>query len=89
MSELLEEQEATQIDFERYWDVVRRRHLHFLVPVFFGWLLVWGISWVLPSKYKSSTTILVEEPTMPESYVAPNVTDNLQERLQTIHTADP
>lgn len=84
MSELLEEQEATQIDFERYWDVVRRRHLHFLVPVFFGWLLVWGISWVLPSKYKSSTTILVEEPTMPESYVAPNVTDNLQERLQTI-----
>jgi polysaccharide biosynthesis transport protein len=84
MPELLEEEESQQIDFERHWDVVRRRHLHFLVPVFLGWLLVWGISWVLPSKYKSSTTILVEEPTMPESYVAPNVTDNLQDRLQTI-----
>jgi len=84
MPELIEEQESTQIDFERYWDVVRRRHIHFLVPVFVGWLLVWGVSWVLPSMYKSSTVILVEEPTMPESYVAPNVTDNLQDRLQTI-----
>lgn len=84
MPELLEEQESTQFDFERYLDVVRRRHIHFLVPVLLGWLLVWGVSWVLPSKYKSSTTILVEEPTMPESYVAPNVTENLQDRLQTI-----
>lgn len=84
MPELIEEQESTQIDFERYWDIVRRRHIHFLVPVFLGWLIVWGVSWVLPSKYKSSTVILVEEPTMPESYVAPNVTDNLQDRLQTI-----
>lgn len=84
MPELLEEQESTQFDFERYLDVVRRRHIHFLVPVLLGWMLVWGVSWILPSKYKSSTTILVEEPTMPESYVAPNVTENLQDRLQTI-----
>jgi len=84
MPELPEEQESTQFDFDRYLDVVRRRHIHFLVPVLLGWLLVWGVSWVLPSKYKSSTTILVEEPTMPESYVAPNVTENLQDRLQTI-----
>ena len=84
MSELLEEQQAPQFDYERYLDVVRRRHVQFLLPVFLGWLLVWGVSWVLPSKYTSSTTILVEEPTMPESYVAPNVTENLQDRLQTI-----
>jgi succinoglycan biosynthesis transport protein ExoP len=84
MPELLEEQETAQFDHERYVDVVKRRHVHFLLPVLIGWLLVWGASWVLPSKYKSSTTILVEEPTMPESYVAPNVTENLQDRLQTI-----
>ena len=84
MPDILEEQEATQFDFERYLDIVRRRHIHFLVPVFFGWLLVWSLSWILPTRYTSSTLILVEQPTMPESYVAPNVNENLQDRLQSI-----
>ncbi|HEY1580277.1 MAG TPA: XrtA system polysaccharide chain length determinant [Terracidiphilus sp.] len=84
MPELLEEQEQTQPDFDRYVDVVRRRHVYFLVPVLIGWLAVWSVSWLLPTKYKSSTLILVEQPTMPESYVAPNVNENLQDRLQSI-----
>ena len=84
MPEFIEEQEATKPDFDRYLDVVRRRHLHFLLPVLFGWLLVWGVSWILPPRYKSSTLILVEQPTMPENYVTPNVNDNLQDRLQSI-----
>jgi polysaccharide biosynthesis transport protein len=84
MPELIEEQGSTQPDFERYIDLVRRRHVYFLVPVFVGWLLVWGSSWILPTSYKSSTLILVEQPTMPQSYVAPNVNENLQERLQSI-----
>jgi succinoglycan biosynthesis transport protein ExoP len=84
MPELIEEQETTQPDFDRYVDIVRRRHLYFLVPVFIGWLAVWSVSWILPTKYKSSTLILVEQPTMPVSYVAPNVNENLQDRLQSI-----
>ena len=84
MPELIEGQEPTQPDFEKYVDVVRRRHVYFLVPMFIGWLLVWGSSWLLVTKYKSSTLILVEQPTMPQSYVAPNVNENLQERLQSI-----
>lgn len=84
MPELIEEQESTQFDFERYLDLVNRRHIQFLVPVFLGWLLVWGSSWILQTKYKSSTLILVEQPTMPESYVAPNVNENLQNRMQSI-----
>jgi len=84
MPELVEEQESGQPDFERYLDIARRRHLHFLIPVFLGWLTVWGMSWVLPTKYKSSTLILVEQPTMPKNYVAPNVNENLQARLQSI-----
>lgn len=83
MPEILDEQEAKP-DFESYLDVVRRRHVHFLLPVFVGWMAVWGISWVLPARYKSSTLILVEQPTMPQNYVAPNVNDNLQDRLQSI-----
>ena len=84
MPEVIEDQESAPFDFERYLDIVRRRHVHFLLPVLLGWLLVWGASWVLPTKYKSSTQILVEQPTMPESYVPANVNENLQDRLQSI-----
>ncbi len=84
MPDIIEEQEPTHFDAEKYIDLVRRRHIYFLVPVLLGWLLVWGISWILPATYKSSTLILVEQPTMPENYVAPNVNDNLQDRLQSI-----
>jgi polysaccharide chain length determinant protein (PEP-CTERM system associated) len=84
MPEQIEEQESTQPDFDRYLDLVRRRHIQFLVPVFVGWLLVWGSSWILPTSYKSSTLILVEQPTMPQSYVAPNVNENLQDHMQSI-----
>jgi polysaccharide chain length determinant protein (PEP-CTERM system associated) len=84
MAELQEEQEVAQPDFERYLDILRRRHVHFLIPLFLGWLVVWGISLLLPTQYKSSTLILVQQPTMPENYVAPNVNENLQDRLQSI-----
>jgi len=84
MPELLEEQETTQFEYEQYIDLIRRRHVYFLLPLLAGWLLVWGASWILPSMYKSSTEILVQQPTMPESYVASNVTENLQDRLQSI-----
>src|ERR1700733_6907927 len=84
MEELSEEQHSERPDIQRYLNVVRRRHIHFLIPVFLGWLIVWGASWVLPARYKSGTLILVEQPTMPKNYVEPNVSDDLQDRLQSI-----
>jgi polysaccharide chain length determinant protein (PEP-CTERM system associated) len=58
--------------------------MYFLIPLFLGWIVVWGASWILPVRYKSGTLILVEQPTMPKDYVLPNVSDNLQDRLQSI-----
>jgi len=84
MPELFEEQNSRGFDLERYLGIARRRHLHFLIPMFLGWLVVWGTSWILPARYKSSTLILVEQPTMPKDYVTPNINDDLQERLQSI-----
>ncbi len=84
MAEIVEEQDSARPEFDRYVDILRRRHMHLLVPVLLGWLFVWGLTFVLQTKYKSSTLILVEQPTMPENYVAPNVNENLQDRLQTI-----
>jgi len=71
-------------DFHRYLGIVRRRHIHFLIPLFIGWIVVWASSWVLPPRYQSGTLILVEQPTMPKDYVTPNINDDLQERLQSI-----
>ena len=71
-------------DVQRCVGVIRRRHLHFLIPMFLGWLAVWGASWILSARYQSSTLILVDQPTMPRDYVVPNVNDDLQGRLQNI-----
>jgi len=84
MAEELLEQGSGEFDLQHWLGVARRRHLHFLIPFFIGWLAVWTASWILPSRYKSGTLILVEEPTMPKAYVTPNVNDDLQERLQSI-----
>ncbi|HEX4020637.1 MAG TPA: XrtA system polysaccharide chain length determinant [Acidobacteriaceae bacterium] len=69
---------------QHYFGIVRRRHLQFLIPLLAGWLLVWGASWILPSRYNSSMAILVEQPTMPRDYVTPNVNDDLQNRMQSL-----
>ncbi len=86
MVDITEEQNSERPDVERYLDLMRRRPLHLLIPIFLTWLIVWGSSWVLQPLYKSSTQILVEQPTMPSDYVSPNVTDNVQARLQSITT---
>jgi succinoglycan biosynthesis transport protein ExoP len=84
MEEIYEEQNSGGPDAERYLEIARRRHIHFLIPLLLGWLVVWGASWVLPARYKSNTLILVEQPSMPKNYVTPNVADDLQNRLQSI-----
>ena len=84
MVDNLEDEKSESLDLERCLGIVRRRHLHFLIPLFVSWLAVWCASWVMPPRYKSSTLILVEQPTMPKNYVTPNVSDDLQGRLQSI-----
>lgn len=84
MAEVYEAEGKQKIDFERYLDVAQRRHMHFLVPLLLGWMLVWGISWMLSPRYKSTTSILVQEPAMSKAYVVPNVNDDLQSRLQSM-----
>jgi succinoglycan biosynthesis transport protein ExoP len=84
MVDKVEEKPGDGLNLQQYVDVIRRRHMFFLIPFFLGWLAVWSVSWVLPSRYRSGTLILVEQPSMPRDYVTPNVTDDLQARLQSI-----
>jgi polysaccharide biosynthesis transport protein len=84
MVEEFEEKKSESLNLRQYVPLARRRFWHFLAPLFLGWLAVWSVSWVLPSIYRSGTLILVAQPTMPKDYVVPNVSGNLQERLQSI-----
>jgi succinoglycan biosynthesis transport protein ExoP len=86
MPEVLDEEDSGQLDLRGVVGIFRRRHLQFLLPLFLGWLIVWGVSWILPPTYKSTTTILVEQPTMPQNYVAPNISDDVQARIESMKT---
>lgn len=76
--------DLASFDLGHWLGIARRRQFHFLIPMFLGWLAIWSSSWILPAHYKSSTLILVEQPSMPKNYVVPNVNEDLQERLQSI-----
>ncbi len=69
---------------EEYWAIARRRRWYILLPVFICWGLAWTGSWLVPSTFQSEALILVEQQKVPEQYVVPNVTVNLQDRLQSM-----
>jgi len=84
MVEDLEEKPTEKLDLEQYCALISRHRWHILIPLFLGWLVVCGAGWVLPSVYKSGTLILVEQPIVPKDYVVPNISDDIQDRLQSI-----
>src|SRR6266404_3847335 len=71
-------------DFSQVVGMIRRRRWHFLLPLFGGWLLAWGISWSVPSWYRSGTLILVEQPSVPEKFVVSNIDNDIQRQLDSI-----
>jgi polysaccharide biosynthesis transport protein len=77
-------EESAPQDIAHYLDIARRRYTQFLLPMVAGFLAVWGASWVLKPRYKSTTVILVEQPSMPKNYVLPNVSEDMQEQLASV-----
>jgi succinoglycan biosynthesis transport protein ExoP len=49
-----------------------------------GWTIGTSLGFLLPTKYRSETVILIEQQKVPEHFVEPNVTADLQQRLQNI-----
>jgi polysaccharide chain length determinant protein (PEP-CTERM system associated) len=82
MNDELEDQPSRS--FHEYWAIVRRRGWWILLASFACWVVLWGGSWLLPSTYQSEALILVEPQKVPDQYVVPNVTVNLQDRLQSM-----
>lgn len=84
MSDNYEIEEGAPPDLARYLEIARRRYLHFLIPLLIGFVGVWAASWIMKPRYKSTTVILVEQPSMPKNYVLPNVSEDMQEQLASI-----
>src|SRR3984893_2602472 len=69
---------------DEYWAMAVRRRWFILIPAFTCWAIAWAASWLVQSTYQSDALILVEQQKVPEQYVVPNVTVNLQDRLQSM-----
>jgi polysaccharide chain length determinant protein (PEP-CTERM system associated) len=70
-----------QLNVEDWMGILRRRKWHVIVPAALcavGGLLV---SFVLPKQYTSHTRVLVESPIVPDDYVKPVVSDDVNRRL--------
>jgi succinoglycan biosynthesis transport protein ExoP len=80
----LEDNTSEARGWEYYRGILRRRRWWLVLPAFIVWGAVWGVSWFLPASYKSETLIIVEQQSVPEHYVVPNVTNDLQDRLQSM-----
>ncbi|MGB8472974.1 MAG: Wzz/FepE/Etk N-terminal domain-containing protein, partial [Candidatus Acidiferrum sp.] len=68
--------------WEEYLAIIVRRRWWIVLPLFVTWLLVWGVSWFLPTTYTSDALISAEQEKVSDTYVMENVNVNLQNRLQ-------
>jgi len=80
--DLFNEQPEEKLDWAKYLAVARRRYFLFGLTFFVGWAVVWSISWLLPSVYRSSTLILVQRQS--SGLVVNNPAQELQSRMDSI-----
>jgi len=67
-----------------YLAMLRRRLKVILIPALVAPLAGFGISYVLPPKYSSQSTVLVEGQKVPDNYVLPVITADFAQRVQTL-----
>lgn len=70
-----------ELTVEDWLKILRRRRWQIVLPAALGALAGLLASLVLPKKFTSHTTVLVEEPVVPDTYVKPVVSDDLNQRL--------
>lgn len=78
----LDDTSLEKTDWKKQWRMLCRRRWWLALPAFGIWVAVWAFAWFLPAVYRSETVILVEQQKVPEQYVVPNVSADLQDRLQ-------
>lgn len=72
------------LTLDRAWNIVYRRRRTMFLAVTVVWFIACTLAWVLPPRYMSQSTILIEQPQVPQQYVLPNVVLDIQTHLQTL-----
>jgi protein tyrosine kinase modulator len=70
-----------ELTFEDYLAILRRRSWVLILPAVVGAAVGYSVSLALPARYTSHTVVLVEQPVVPDSYVKPVVSEDLNQRL--------
>jgi polysaccharide chain length determinant protein (PEP-CTERM system associated) len=64
-----------------YIEILKRRWVLIVVLTFLGGPLAYGVARVLPARYTSQTTVLVQQPMVPKDLIRPVVTDDISQQL--------
>ncbi|MGH9483635.1 MAG: GumC family protein [Terriglobales bacterium] len=75
---------SSSLSFPAAMAVLRRRRWWLLLPLVGGWLAVVSLRTVLPAQYQSQALLLIEQQSVPQTYVQPNVTFNADRLLQSL-----
>jgi polysaccharide chain length determinant protein (PEP-CTERM system associated) len=73
-----------QLRPEDYLAILRRRKWLILVPVLLGPVVGYLTSKMVQTRYTSQTVVLIDQPKVPDSFVKPVVTDEMNQRLMTM-----
>lgn len=71
-------------EIDDYIAILRRRWWLLLLPGILGAVIAYGISMLLMNRYTSRSLVLVERQQVPDSFVQPVITTDLDQRLATI-----
>ncbi len=73
-----------ELQMDDYLAMLRRRLKVILIPALVAPLAGFLVSFVLPPKYTSQSTVLVEGQKVPDNYVLPVITSDFAQRVQTL-----
>lgn len=73
-----------ELELDDYLAIARRRKWWIIVPTLVAPLIAFGVSLFLPEKWISQTMVLVEQQKVPDNYVKPVLSEDLDARLATM-----
>jgi uncharacterized protein involved in exopolysaccharide biosynthesis len=76
--------ENRELTMDDYLAMLRRRLKVILIPALIAPIVAFLVSYELPPMYKAQSTVLVEGQKVPDTYVAPVITADFAERVQSL-----
>jgi len=78
------EDEGNSFDISQILEIARRRFFYFLIPLMFGLALTIAVVYLIPQRYESGGTVLVESQQIPTAFIQSTVTSKPNQRITII-----